>query len=483
MISATKSQKRRKWFLKLLILTVLLALLFFAVKERKELLIRESTRILESAVSRGADLDIHIGHIRGNIFGMIAFDDLEIRQASMSVDQSLLFKAKSIVFQYSFMDIISKNTHSKLTISFKKPEIFWHPRVGLRKTRFRFMEWLKDWLVSQKNRIRVEIEGMNLSIGNPPMKFEGVDISFVDDSFELQLPVSHMNLNGADFSTVLRASGHFESGDRFDSNSFVGQFKTEGTVVDWKPMSRESSFDFSFSSEKFEIHSTDLLGGVHLDGKVDFLEDFALDLQLKATNFPLSNVAEFLNADKHMTQSGSVDLDLRFSGSPWAPAVDAHVSIYDGWVSERRFKSMVINATGAYPLVRLTGSRMILEDGSSMKIPDASLEVKDLFKGHTYRALVAGGSAQETVVTENWEFSRPKDFNDKTEFVMEHSLSDGAKVRFRKFNQDESDVLNEDPEKQKVEVGFEYRLLGQESIKVDVRQDEEIVGVEHKMKF
>ena len=68
--------------------------------------------------------------------------------------------------------------------------------------------------------------------------------------------------------------------------------------------------------------------------------------------------------------------------------------------------------------------------------------------------------------------------------LIEHtSLSDGAKLHFRKFNQNDSSLIVNDPEKEEMEFGFEVQLPGEDSLKVDVRPDEEIVGVQRKMKF
>ena len=78
MSPSVKISAQKKWLIRLGLLVCLLAVFFWAAKERKELLVRESARILESVANRGLGADVRIGRIRGNIFGMIAFENLEI---------------------------------------------------------------------------------------------------------------------------------------------------------------------------------------------------------------------------------------------------------------------------------------------------------------------------------------------------------------------------------------------------------------------
>ena len=83
-----------------------------------------------------------------------------------------------------------------------------------------------------------------------------------------------------------------------------------------------------------------------------------------------------------------------------------------------------------------------------MRFADKTLEIRDLMRPQTYRALIAEAQ-QESVVMGDWSFSRSKDMKDKPEFLMQRSLSDDAKDFF----------------------------------KVSLMEDEEFVGVERKMRF
>ena len=121
-----------------------------------------------------------------------------------------------------------------------------------------------------------------------------------------------------------------------------------------------------------------------------------------------------------------------------------------------------------------------MPDESTMRFADKTIEAGELFKEKTYEALVAEAQ-QETVVWGDWEFSRSKDANESSGLLMERSLGDNTKVHFTKFYEGFAD--QERTNEKQMEVGFEYRLRSKDSLKLELRDDEEFVGVERKMKF
>jgi len=167
-------------------------------------------------------------------------------------------------------------------------------------------------------------------------------------------------------------------------------------------------------------------------------------------------------------------------GSLWAPAIESRWRIYEGVFGKRSFKAMDVSVEGVYPTVRIADSRILLQDGSSMRIADKTLEVRELFQEKTYERLVSEAE-QDTVVWGDWELSRQKGNNDRSEFVMQRNLGENANVHFTKFS--EGDKPLESRDSKKMEVGFEYRLRAKDSLKLELRDDEEFIGVERKMKF
>jgi hypothetical protein len=266
-------------------------------------------------------------------------------------------------------------------------------------------------------------------------------------------------------------------------NDFLsGDIRTEGTVIDWKPLPYEASFDFLFSEESFNVMSSNFLGGMQLSGKVDFQNDYNIDFSLTAKDYPFSNLTYFSIFSAVTKPTEKLDVGIRFEGSPWAPNVNSHLGIHDGWIGKRSYRLMDLNMVGVYPTVKVVSSRIVLADGSVMKIADRPIEASQLFKSKTYEKLISE-EAQETVVWGDWELSRQNDTNDQSEFTMQRSLGENTRVHVRKFSGEDEQKYIDQEDPADVEVGFEYRLRSKDSLKLEVRDNEELAKIERKLTF
>ena len=477
-----KSRKSKKEIvLKTFVLLFLVGGAAFFLVNRKEALVRQFTRLLENSLSSSADYQVKIGKIHSNVFGYIRFEAVAIEAPWLPEGKRRLFSAKEIRFHYRFLDFLSKQPlGSRIDVVADHPEIYWRPQLKLRKLRFPWMEWMRQWAVSQPQHLAVRVQKLDLVFGPDKKKISGVDISYENNHFQAQIPVSHLVIAGSDVSSVVNVTGRFELGLQGASDRLAGEIRTEGTIINWKPLAQETQFSFDFSEDDFKLTSSNFLGGIEITGAVDFTRDYAIDFLITAENYLIANLEPFLKVDQGLIPPGRFDLSVHFYGNLEQLNVEARTRIYEGWIGGKTFKAMDVNLVGIYPTLHLTDSKILMQDESSMRFADKTLEARDLFKAKTYEALIAEAQ-QETVVWGDWELSRSKDIKDNPEFLMQRNLSDNATVHFKKFYED-SGVQDRSNEKQ-MEVGFEYRLRSKDSLKLEVRGEEEFVGVERKMKF
>ncbi len=461
---------------------MLLAGVFFLVRNKKDHILKQFSKALVARVARETDLTVHIGKTRGHIFGLIELEDVAIRRAWLEDEQSTVFKAKKIQVRYRFLDFLSKKFDSRVEVRLESPEIFWSPRVSVRRPKFTFMKWMREWALTEgRKHLSLHIENLALNVAGE-RRLEGVQLDYEDNAFRAVVPLRHVPVAVSDVSTIVNVSGRFELAIHPNNDFLSGEIKTEGTVIDWKPLPYESAFDFLFSQESFNVMSSNFLGGLQLTGKVDFQNDYNIDFSVKGTDYLFSNLTHFSFFSATAKQTEKLDIDIRFEGSPWAPHVDSRLRVHDGWIGKRSYSVMDLNMIGIYPTLKLVSSRILLSDGSVMKIADRALEASQLFKSKTYEKLITD-ETQDTVVWGDWELSRQEDSNEQPEFTMQRSLGENARVHFRKFTEDDEQrfVKQEDPAE--VEVGFEYRLRSKDSLKLELRDNEEFVKVERKMTF
>ena len=113
---------------------------------------------------------------------------------------------------------------------------------------------------------------------------------------------------------------------------------------------------------------------------------------------------------------------------------------------------------------------MILANGNPMQFAsDQEIHVKELFSSATYERLIAR-SEQRTVTWKNWTLYREED---RDTVLLEHPLS--------------SDVAPAESEETEVQEegapGLDTLLGGRESIKMELKDDEQMFTLQKKAQF
>lgn len=473
----------RKLFWKLVAAALLVAVAAFFVKTKKESLVREGANFLQTLLSHETALDVKIGKISGKLNGRIRFDDVRLEDPDLPVGLRVLFRAERVEFRYHLIDFLTKKFNSKITVNVEDPELYWLPKIRLRSDPFPFFGWLRDIILTQRQRLAVHVKDLKLITGLDRQEFPGIRLDYENDRFEVLVPVSHYEFLGNDINTQIIARARLEWGLLKSEDRLVGEIFTEGTVVNWKPIPSESHMDFTLTRTDLNIDASDILGGIEFTGQARFAGDLSLGMDLKAKDYPLQNFEPFFGRGDVSSYDGTLDLEAHFHGPLDALNTQAHVAIQGGKAGKSHYKVMNIHVSGVYPTLKVYDSQLLTQDGIAMKFADQTIEFRDLFSSRTYHHLISD-SDQSTVAMGDWEFKRPVDENQLPEFLVERTLGKYARLQFRKYNEPEGANIEADTQdKQQVEVGFEYRLRSKDSLQYKVREDEQFVGIERKLSF
>ncbi len=446
---------------------------------------REGANFLQSLLSRETNLDIKIGKISGKLRGLIRFDDVRLENPNLPAGLRVIFRAERLEFNYDLFDFLSKKFHSKIVITVRSPEFYWRPPVGLRGDAFPFFSWMRDLLLTQRQRFVLHVKNLKLITGADRNELKGIHLDYENDHVDVTLPISHYELLGNDISTQIHMKAHLEWGMLQKDDQLAGQLFTEGTVVNWQPLPWESKMDFALTRSKILIDSSFFLGGLDLTGAIDFSPEPEVSLSLKTKDFPIKNFSPFLSRGSISNFDGTLDLEALFEGEVDSLKTEIHATINGGKTGQRHYRALNLHASGVYPTIRIYDSQMLMDDGIAMKFAEKTVEFWDLFSSRTYKKLISD-SDQSQVAMGDWEFKREMNDSNLPEFLVGRSLGKHASLQFRKFNEpfDEARIRSSDPEdKQQVEVGVEYKLQSKDSVHYKVREDEQIVGVERKLSF
>lgn len=478
-ILAVKSRNRK--FLRAFLLVALVAAAALFVQQRKEFLIAEAHRSLEQILSHESEMEVTIGKVGGNLAGEVRFEDVRIlRRGIEAPSERLVFSAKRVSVHYRFIDFLSKKFGSKILIEMDRPSLIWRPRLRMSADyEFPFLEWMRDWAASQRDNIVLHAKDLEVMAPATGIRIEGVELSYGANRLSAAVPLRHLTFGSMDVSTVIKAEGEFKLGLFGGQDSIDGEIGTEGTVINWSPLPEESKFTFQFSRSGFRLSPSRVLGGIDLEGEIDFRRDLETRWSLTAENYPLSNLAFLFKSSLEKVLPSHADVELRFEGPMLSPSVQGRARIYNGHVGKKTFKAMDLNVSGVYPTVHLENSRLLLQDDSVMRFADRTLEFRELFRDKTYSSLV-NDAQQEMVAWGDWEIRRDRDIKDQSQVLVERAFGDRARVNLHEYRE-ESTIQN--PETQKLEVGLEYRLTDKNKLKLGVREDDKFVGVERKMTF
>ncbi|MBI4353251.1 MAG: hypothetical protein HY593_04910 [Candidatus Omnitrophica bacterium] len=418
------------------------AAVFFVLNSRKETVAAGLSRSLVSYLTQGSDYEVKIGKVTGNCLGFIGFQNVQVLRNGGGGEGEVFFGAKAIEFRYRFWDFLLKEL-GPVHIVVKSPELYWNPRIGLRKPSLPFLGWMRQWALSRASRLQIQVEGMVVFFNDRRFRVTGIDAFFGRNSFWAEIPLRHIDWGGADLSSIIKVKGHFDLGGELAGDTLIGEMGTEGTVINWRPVPEEAALDFILTKEKFSVHSSRVWGGMELEGAVDFTNDYASDFNLKTEDYPLRELASlFSGVSQSRGMPQRVDFQIHAYGNPWLCNVEGSARVENGFIGERSFKVMDLAFQGVYPTLHLSNSTIRLEDDTVMHLANKALEVKDFFKEKTYHALV-GEAPQETVVWGDWELQNTGE----------------------------------------AQVGFGYRLRPKHTLRFGLRQDEEFIGVEKKLRF
>ena len=466
-------------FLAFALLFVLLAAGFVWVK--KDSIRAEFGRFFTNRAWTLLGVKVHVDRFGGNIVESLALRGVRVSSPTASAVEGLdtVFEAEEISFHYRIPELITGNFAGWFRIVMTKPAIYadvpLRPHTSLDPRWRELFRIFIQVLKGMRRKTQIVIRGGTVVWRDAEGAVSGVEGTLQDQEFNLALTLNHVGLAGNDLSTELNLRGHLKS-DAGERQTLIGFVMTRGTIINWKPVPHESKLSFTLTDETLTIADSSILAGFEMKGAVHFTDPPDMNLIIRTKNYPLDQLNEFLILPPEKQLSGIADVSIDLDGSPLAPMTKGEITIKDSRMSRRPIKNMQIHLEGVYPDLRISNSRVVLEDGTTMAFAKENVSVSDLFSSRTYEALVTR-TDQDDVIWGDWRLKREER---EESMVIQRDLGNQMNVKYEKFEQDEADVKSAP---QRDEVELEYLLSGKDSFKVKLKDDEEFVGVEKKMSF
>lgn len=293
--------------------------------------------------------------------------------------------------------------------------------------------------------------------------------------FKIETRANHLNLGGVDVLTDITLKGKLEG------SSLTGRLFTTGSIFNHKPF-YEVDLDFKVSNKKLEIISLKVGDKFEVKGKVGLSKNYPIYLYLMLNNLDIEELILLTGFEPRNAASGIINGEFEFRGPYKNPNLKGYIRADQGGnLGKIKFRALNINIKGELPIIRFTDSR-IWRDDSYLKL-NGELDLRHIDNKDSFDTMEIT-SDNRTIVWKGWDISHKKD---ETEYRLdsESALSAGKdvgedfRINFNTYINDESSNLA--PSKESIEL--EYRLDETKSIKMELRQDDEFLSVERKMKF
>jgi hypothetical protein len=207
-------------------------------------------------------------------------------------------------------------------------------------------------------------------------------------------------------------------------------------------------------------------------GKIKTEEPYALDLKIDMRNMRIHEMAEmFGSTDKGVF--GKADGEISFSGPAGKAAVKGRLYIGEGVLGGMEFKSLFATLGGKLPVIRVEDARAVKEGGNI--VIGGEIDLSKMGENAAFQGMVFE-TDNRVAVWENWQIKKREKDNrvdaTRDRITITTAIEDEDVLK--------SGTTRDQAEK---EFGVKYKLDPYNSLKMDVDEDRDFFGVEHKIQF
>ncbi|OIO38614.1 MAG: hypothetical protein AUJ75_02590 [Candidatus Omnitrophica bacterium CG1_02_49_10] len=285
--------------------------------------------------------------------------------------------------------------------------------------------------------------------------------------------IDHFDLLGRDIVTGINADLELDE-NAPHSPMLRGFVNSDNTIVDFIPLGG-FALTFALSEEKFIIESLNIGGRYGLNGSVALGKPYDMDIRFSVKNLDLKKLAEVSHIEDIQFISGILNGVLSVKGPLSSFAINGNLKADSGNLGYIKYESITINMNGTSPIVNITDSKIARREGAMLL--RGYLDFRKMGKKNFFEDLKVL-SDNNTIVWEGWDITKSPE---SAKLSIGKDVGDTFRINYNAFMNDETSMKN--PGDKEDELSLEYRFRENENIKLLMRDDNEAVVVEHKLKF
>lgn len=306
--------------------------------------------------------------------------------------------------------------------------------------------------------------------GKNQIEIQGTISPQLDFSFWVKL--NHLIVGEFDLVSGITIEGRAVRTSDQKVDLIFGQLKTFQSVINYKPF-EEIEATYLVTNQMVRILTAKVSENFLLFGTIGLVSPYEADLVIGIEGMELAKLAMFTELEKEDVISGSIDGELKIYGPIARPHIRGWLEASNGNIGTLKYKLAKLNLKGEGAHIEIADSWIFREEGTFLLEGPINLTLP--LRGNLTKGLVI--KSDQTMVWEGWDIKGGG--SDRPQLSLKKDIGDDFLISFETNGFDE--FLGE--EKSENELGLEYKLWGDKSLKMELKEDEEFLALEHKLKF
>ncbi len=187
------------------------------------------------------------------------------------------------------------------------------------------------------------------------------------DQYQLAVSLDHLDTSFINISSQINSLVSVLADKNSKSGSvWQGELASQYTLVNFKPVD-EIRGSFKVANRKLQLNNL-IIGSVKTNGSIELVSPFQLDLDLQFTGIKMEDFFKLWGADDSVRSNGSLEGILEITGDLEQPYLKGSFKTFEGFVKDLNYESIIINAEGYYPMVKLNNSKVSSVDGMMFNV-------------------------------------------------------------------------------------------------------------------
>ena len=217
--------------------------------------------------------------------------------------------------------------------------------------------------------------GVNLVLGEKGKGSVALELmARPEHNYQLQLNFEHLKTSLFEISTQLESSIELvESADKKE-RLLQGQIISRYSLFNRKPI---EEFMGSFQIKNHTLYlPTASVGGINMNGFIELISPYKMNLALQFNGMPLADFLSIWVDSPDLHAQGEVSGTIQVAGALNRLTLKGTLASYKGAVEELAYNSIVLNAEGLYPVVKLVNTIITQSDGMSFNL-EGNIDLSD----------------------------------------------------------------------------------------------------------